>query len=96
MGPKAFAALITDSPASSARNGIDGNQCFTPPKCGTSGKLISATDQIAFAPTSSSPNVGVRTRADQANSVRPSSPRNPNTIGANRETGTVSAVTTTT
>ena len=34
-----------------ARKGIDGNQCFTPPKCGTSGWLMMAMEVAACKST---------------------------------------------
>jgi hypothetical protein len=52
-------------------------QCFTPPKCGTSGWLMIRIDASAFIPTNSSPEDGrqavnrrVKPRAVRAPSAR--------------------------
>ena len=77
----------------SARNGIAGIQCFTPPKCGTVGQAMSAMGTIAFR--SRSHSVGSETevsRPRQAAAIRPPACATPPSMATPIAAGTVSAV----
>ena len=85
--PASPAAPRSSEPAASSdKNGMEGNQCFTPPKCGTLGWLMRAMDITALAATMNSNPVSWRFTA------RHDTQANPSTMGTNSETGTVSAV----